>query len=120
MSRGELNIRQKDISHRNVDVLFVCFGFFNVEKVNRSVARDIFADIVATVVFVSKYENVGMWKVGLGSCSTAEFLAKARNIVTQHRELQNQVEALHSQISQLETAQFQAVNLIFCLFRRVL
>ena len=52
-----------------------------------------------------------MWKVGLGSSTTAEFLAKARNIVTQHRELQNQMEALHSQIGHLEMAQLQTVSL---------
>jgi len=51
-----------------------------------------------------------MCQVGLGSSTTAEFLAKARNIVTQHRELQNQVEALLSQIEHLEMTQFQAVS----------
>jgi len=53
-----------------------------------------------------------LYKVGLGSSTTAEFLAKARNIVTHHRELQNQVEALHSQIGQLEMTQLRAVS--FC------
>ena len=52
-----------------------------------------------------------MYKVGLGSSTTAEFLAKARNIVTQHRELQNQVEALNSQIGHLESLQLRAVSL---------
>ena len=52
-----------------------------------------------------------MYKVGLGSSTTAEFLAKARNIVTQHRELQNQVEALHSQIGHLEMSQIRTVSL---------
>jgi len=59
-----------------------------------------------------------MCKVGLGSDTTAEFLAKARNIVTQHRELQNQVEALNSQISHLEMTQLRAVGIfgrIFCM-----
>jgi len=59
-----------------------------------------------------------MCKVGLGSSTTADFLAKARNIVTQHRELQNQVEALHSQIGHLEMSQLRAVSLyddeVFC------
>ena len=51
-----------------------------------------------------------MCQVGLGSSTTAEFLAKARNIVTQHRELQNQVEALRSQIGHLEMTQLRAVS----------
>jgi len=54
--------------------------------------------------------NVGMCQVGLGSSTTAEFLAKARNIVTQHRELQNQVEELRSQIGHLEMTQLRAVS----------
>ena len=55
-------------------------------------------------------KHAGMCQVGLGSSTTAEFLAKARNIVTQHRELQNQVEALRSQIGHLEMTQLRAVS----------
>jgi len=59
-------------------------------------------------LYLCKY--VGLCQVGLGSTTTAEFLAKARNIVTQHRELQNQVEALNSQIGHLEMTQLRAVS----------
>jgi len=51
-----------------------------------------------------------MCQVGLGTSTTTEFLAKARNIVTQHRELQNQVDALHAQINQLEMTQIRNVS----------
>jgi len=85
----------------------VCCGLFSsIEKVGISLAWCI-------LIFVSQHRSVGMLKVGLGSSTTAEFLAKARNIVTQHRELQNQVEALHSQIGHLEMTQLRAVSLVW-------